>query len=157
MENVLSYIPAALAVLLMFGASIFVHELGHFWVALRRKMQVDAFAIGLGPKIWGRVHNGIEYSIRWIPASGFVRLPQMYTSETLEGGGPSSGTPIPPAPPGSKILVALAGPVMNLIFAFIVATMTGDSGTRIFRPLKSASVAIGLLCVAITRMPGVSA
>ncbi len=123
MENVLSYIPAALAVLLMFGASIFVHELGHFWVALRRKMQVDAFAIGLGPKIWGRVHNGIEYSIRWIPAGGFVRLPQMYTSETLEGSGPSSGTPVPPAPPGSKILVALAGPVMNLIFAFIVATI----------------------------------
>lgn len=123
MENVLSYIPAALAVLLMFGTSIFVHELGHFWVALRRKMQVDAFAIGLGPKIWGRVHNGIEYSIRWIPAGGFVRLPQMYTSETLEGGGPASGTPVPPAPPGSKILVALAGPVMNLIFAFIVATV----------------------------------
>lgn len=123
METVFNYALVALAVLLMFGASIFVHELGHFWVALRRGMRVDAFGIGFGPKIWSRVKNGIEYSVRWIPAGGFVRLPQMYTSEAIEGSGPSPGTPIPPAPAGSKILVSLAGPVMNLVFAFVVATV----------------------------------
>lgn len=123
MEKVINFALVFLAVVLMFGASIFVHELGHFWVALRRRMRVDAFAIGLGPKIWGRVVNGIEYSVRWIPAGGFVRLPQMYTSETLEGSGPTAGAPVPPAAPASKILVALAGPVMNLLFAFLIATV----------------------------------
>jgi len=123
METFINYALVAFAVVLMFGASIFVHELGHFWVALRRGMRVDAFAIGLGPKLWSRVKHGIEYSVRWIPAGGFVRLPQMYTSEALEGSGPSGGPPIPPAPAGSKILVSLAGPAMNLVFAFIVATV----------------------------------
>ena len=79
METAIKFALVALSVVLMFGASIFVHELGHFWVALRRRMRVEAFAIGFGPKIWSRVRNGIEYSIRWIPAGGFVRLPQMFT------------------------------------------------------------------------------
>lgn len=123
METAIKSSVVALSVLLMFGASIFVHELGHFWVALLRRMRVEAFGIGFGPKIWSRVKNGIEYSIRWIPAGGFVRLPQMFTSETLEGSSASPGAPVPPAPAGSKILVSLAGPLMNLVFAFFVATV----------------------------------
>lgn len=123
MEKLLNYALVALAVLLMFGASIFVHELGHFVMALWRRMKVEAFAIGLGPKIAGWTRDGIEYSVRWIPAGGFVRLPQMITSETLEGGPKPDEPPVPPASPLSKILVAVAGPVMNVLFAFLVAAV----------------------------------
>ncbi|RME93578.1 MAG: RIP metalloprotease RseP [Verrucomicrobia bacterium] len=122
MERILEYAYVAVVVVLLFGATIFVHELGHFLVALWRRMRVEAFAIGFGPKIWSATRKGIEYSIRWIPAGGFVRLPQMVTSEALEGGS-RSGEPIPPAPPSSKILVAIAGPAMNVAFAFLVATV----------------------------------
>lgn len=118
METVLNYIFVGMAVLLMFGTSIFVHELGHYWVALWRKLKVDAFAIGIGPKIYAKVQNGIEYSIRWIPAGGFVRLPQMVTSEALEGESLPENQNLPPAAPESRILVALAGPAMNVVFAF---------------------------------------
>jgi len=111
------------AVLLLFGAAIFVHELGHYWVARKRGMKVEAFAIGFGPKIFGWKKDGIEYSMRWIPAGGYVKLPQMITSETLEGGKSSSDEPIPPASPLSKILVAFAGPFMNVVFAFVIATV----------------------------------
>jgi regulator of sigma E protease len=121
MELILTYILVGVAVVLMFGASIFVHELGHFLMALWRGMRVEAFAIGLGPKIWSQVRNGMDYSFRWIPAGGFVRLPQMFTSETLEGA--AKNEEVPPAPPGSKILVAFAGPAMNVVFAFLVATV----------------------------------
>jgi regulator of sigma E protease len=127
MHVYLNYLWVALAVVLMFGASIFVHELGHFLVALRRGMKVEAFAIGFGPKIWSCVRNGIEYSLRWIPAGGFVRLPQMVTSETLEGGSKDSA-PLPPASPESKILVAFAGPLMNVIFAFAIASVIYFTG-----------------------------
>jgi regulator of sigma E protease len=123
MEKGLNLVFVVVAVMLMFGASIFVHELGHYWVALWRRMKVEAFAIGLGPKLFSKVQNGIEYSIRWIPAGGFVRLPQMITSEALEGGSKPGAEPVPPAPPGSKIFVALAGPAMNVAFAFLVATV----------------------------------
>ena len=106
--------------LLLFGAAVFVHEWGHYWMARRRGMKVEAFAIGFGPKIFGWKRNGIEFAWRWIPAGGYVKLPQMITSEALEGH--TSGEPIPPASPWSKILVAFAGPFMNIVFAFVIAT-----------------------------------
>ncbi len=123
MEAILNYVFVGCAVLLMFGTSIFVHELGHYWVALWRGLKVEAFAIGLGPKIFSWVKNGIDYSVRWIPAGGFVRLPQMITSEALEGSGEPGSEPLPPVSPLSKILVAVAGPVMNVLFGLLIATI----------------------------------
>ncbi|MBU6402168.1 MAG: RIP metalloprotease RseP, partial [Verrucomicrobia bacterium] len=115
------YVPGA--VILLFGAAVFVHEFGHFWVARRRGMKVEAFAIGFGPKIIGWQKDGIDYSWRWIPAGGFVKLPQMITAEALEGGSAEGPERIPPAPPWSKILVAFAGPFMNVVFGFAIATL----------------------------------
>jgi regulator of sigma E protease len=88
-------------------------------MARRLGMKVEAFAIGFGPKIYSWVKDGIEYSFRWIPAGGYVKLPQMITSEALEG---KSNASIPPAKPLSKIFVAVAGPFMNVVFAFAIAT-----------------------------------
>jgi regulator of sigma E protease len=117
---VFSTLYVACAVVILFGAAIFFHELGHFWVARWLGMKVEEFAIGMGPKIFSRVRNGIVYSIRCIPAGGFVKLPQMITSETLEG---KADEAVPPAPPWKKILVALAGPFMNVVFAFAIASL----------------------------------
>ncbi len=118
--SIFSVIYIVCAVLLLFGAAIFFHELGHYWVALKLGMKVEEFAIGMGPKIFSWKRNGIVYSVRWIPAGGFVKLPQMITSEALEGHADSQ---VPPAPPFHKILVAIAGPLMNVIFAFVIATV----------------------------------
>jgi regulator of sigma E protease len=118
--TILNVIYVAAAVLVLFGAAIFVHEFGHFWTALKLGMKVEEFAIGFGPKIYSRKHNGIEYSVRWIPAGGFVKLPQMVTSETLEG---HSEENVPPASPWQKIPVAFAGPFMNVVFAFAIAAV----------------------------------
>src|SRR6185436_1313295 len=100
---------------------VFVHEFGHYWVALKCGMRVDEFAIGFGPKIVSWTKNGIVYSWRWIPAGGFVKLPQMITSEALEGS--NAEEKIPPAPPWARILVAVAGPLMNVVFAFAIACL----------------------------------
>lgn len=121
MAQVFEWIYVVFAVLLLFGAAIAIHEWGHYWVALKRGLKVEAFAIGFGPKIWGWTKDGIEYSIRWIPAGGYVKLPQMLTSEAIEGD-QSKAERLPPVSPFSKILVAFAGPFMNLVFAFAIAT-----------------------------------
>jgi regulator of sigma E protease len=118
--TILNIVYVIAAVLAAFGASIFLHELGHFWVARKLGMKVEEFAVGFGPKIHSWKRDGIEYSIRWIPAGGFVKLPQMITSEALEG---HADEQIPPAPPLHKILVAFAGPFMNVVFAFAIATL----------------------------------
>jgi regulator of sigma E protease len=121
MSEIFRWVYIIAAVLLLFGAAVFVHELGHFVVARLCRMKVVEFAIGFGPKVFGRKYQGIEYSWRWIPAGGFVKLPQMITAEALEGG--ADGEEVPPAPPLAKILVAVAGPLMNLAFAFVLATV----------------------------------
>jgi regulator of sigma E protease len=147
MSHILSDLYIAAGVVFLFGAAIFVHEFGHFWVARKRGLVVEEFAIGFGPKIISWTRQGIVYSLRWIPAGGFVKLPQMITSAAIEGGGhakqvpvppaqavstvliqaatmsPADDVPVPPAPALSKILVAAAGPSMNVIFAFAIATL----------------------------------
>ena len=120
METLLNYIYIGVVVVLLFGAAIFVHEYGHYWVALRRKLKVEEFAIGFGPKLFSwRAKNGVLWSIRGIPAGGFVKLPQMITSEAIEG---KPEEELPPITPLSKILVSVAGPFMNVVFAFAIAT-----------------------------------
>ena len=120
MLSILTTIYVIAAVFVLFGAAIFVHEFGHFWVARKLGMKVEEFAIGFGPKIYSWKRDGIEYSLRWIPAGGFVKLPQMVTSEAIEG---QTTENVPPAPPLHKILVAFAGPFMNVVFAFAMATI----------------------------------
>lgn len=122
MMEILGYVYVVAAVLFLFGAAVFVHEWGHYVMARKRGLKVEAFAIGFGPKIFGWTKDGIEYSWRAIPAGGYVKLPQMVTSETLEGSH-DKAEPIPPASPFSKILVAFAGPFMNVVFGFGLATV----------------------------------
>ena len=138
MADILNILYVVAVVFLLFGAAIFVHEFGHFWVALKRGLKVEEFAIGFGPIIWSKTHEGILYSIRAIPAGGFVKLPQMLTSEAIEGKpegqtegnegsenedieSPEPVEELPPVSPLSKILVAFAGPLMNVIFAVLIA------------------------------------
>jgi regulator of sigma E protease len=120
--QLLTWLWVLLEVVLLFGAAIFVHELGHFLVARWRGLKVEGFSIGFGPKIFGWTRDGIDYALRWIPAGGFVRLPQMITSDALEGKN-APAAPLPPISPLSKTLVALAGPIMNAVFAFVLATL----------------------------------
>ncbi|MGY8651508.1 MAG: site-2 protease family protein, partial [Verrucomicrobiia bacterium] len=148
MAEILNILYVIGVVFLLFGAAIFVHEFGHFWVALKRGLVVEEFAIGFGPIIWSKEHEGILYSIRAIPAGGFVKLPQMLTSEAIEGtadsdegkgkeeGEENKGggnkeeplEPLPPVSPLSKILVAFAGPLMNVVFAIVIAVLLWQIG-----------------------------
>ncbi|MBD3180869.1 RIP metalloprotease RseP [Candidatus Poribacteria bacterium] len=121
--------------LLIVGIIIFVHELGHFLVALMVGIKVEKFSIGFGPKMIGFVRNGIEYKISWLPIfGGYVKMagenPGDEVSEDEEGNFQN-------APVSHRALVAVAGPSMNIIFAitvFALAYMIGlppEPGTTI--------------------------
>lgn len=109
------------AVILLFGAAVFVHEYGHYWMALRRGLKIEGFSIGFGPKIVSWMRDGVEWSWRWIPAGGFVKLPQMVTSDALEGKADEPVEQLPNVSPWSKILVAFCGPLMNVVFGVAIA------------------------------------
>lgn len=80
----LTYLYYAVIVALVFGAVVFVHELGHFLMARMRGVGVEAFAIGMGPKIVAWKYGSTEYSLRWLPIGGFVRLHQMVREDAAE-------------------------------------------------------------------------
>src|SRR5471030_2396434 len=75
----------ALEVLLLFNLLIGVHELGHFLAAKWRGLKIERFAIWFGKPIWKKKINGVEYALGWIPAGGYVALPQMATMDMIEG------------------------------------------------------------------------
>ena len=53
---------------------VFIHEFGHFMMAKLNGVYVYEFAIGMGPKIWGKKGKETEYTIRAIPIGGFCQM-----------------------------------------------------------------------------------
>jgi regulator of sigma E protease len=95
-----------------------VHEYGHFWVARRLGFKVLRFSVGFGKPLWERQgSDGTVYSVAMLPLGGYVKL-----LDEREG-------PVPTAelsrsytrkPPWQRILVLLAGPGFNILFAILV-------------------------------------
>src|SRR5437879_7712610 len=86
LHTLLSNVWSIFLIVLFFGGSIFVHELGHFLAARRRGMKVSRFSIGFGPAIWShRGKDGVEYRLNWLPLGGYVALPQLAHLSGLEG------------------------------------------------------------------------
>ncbi len=89
---------SVLMIAVFFGGSIFVHELGHFWMAKKRGVKVERFSIGFGPAIFKWVgKDGVEYRLSWLPLGGYVALPQLADMGGLEGGSASRKSPPPRA------------------------------------------------------------
>ncbi len=109
-----------LEVVLLFNLLILVHELGHFVVARYLGLVVDRFGIWFGRPLWKKRVDAVEFSVGWIPAGGFVSLPQMSPMESVEGKPLEQAAPIPPASPSAKIAVALAGPAASMTLALLL-------------------------------------
>ena len=60
--------------ILILSVIVFIHEFGHFIFAKLNGVYVYEFAIGMGPKIWGKKGKETEYTIRAIPIGGFCQL-----------------------------------------------------------------------------------
>jgi regulator of sigma E protease len=120
-----------LALLVVLGVLIFVHEAGHFVAAKWAGIYVHRFSLGLGPPIrWLTFRRGeTEYSISWLPLGGYVKMASREEdigSSALEGGAPT--VPVPQdrvfesKPIWKRMVVILAGVTMNALFAWLVFT-----------------------------------
>jgi regulator of sigma E protease len=132
--NILRVGLIVVEVLLIFNLLIIVHELGHFLAARWRGLHVDKFGVWFGRPILKRTIGGVEFSLGWIPAGGFVLLPQMATMEAVEGKAGVSGSDLPPIKPLDKIIVAAAGPLFSFLLALVFATIVWIVG----RPMAEA-------------------
>ncbi len=113
-------------IVVFFGASIFVHELGHFLAARRRGLHVERFSIGFGPKIFSWTRDGVEYRVSWLPLGGYVALPQLADMQGIEG--ETGATDLPPISYTSKVIVSVMGAVFNVLFAFLLSLVLWGVG-----------------------------
>ena len=110
--------------LFLFGITIFVHEWGHFIVAKKCGLVIEAFSIGMGPAIWKKEVDGIVYKVGAFPIGGYVSLPQLDPEgmEKMQGdNNEGDRNTMPDVSPWKKIAVAVAGPFCNIVFALFLA------------------------------------
>lgn len=136
MWEVLVWIGIIIAVFLLFGLTIFVHELGHFLFALARGMVVERFAVGFGPPVWKKKIKGVDWCICAIPFGGYVSLPQMAPMEMLEGESKLDKAQLPAAKPMDKIWAAFGGPLFSALFGILLAVIVGGVG----RPVQESKM-----------------
>ena len=124
METLVTIGYIAICVLL-FSFAIFIHEFGHFIVALKLGLRVERFSIGFGPALWKHTWRGVEYRISAIPLGGYVSIPDVDPEGTkaIEGGGAADAEQKAKIPPWKEIAVALAGPLMNIVLAVVLACL----------------------------------
>ncbi|MFV0637204.1 RIP metalloprotease RseP [Mitsuokella sp. WILCCON 0060] len=103
------------AAIFVFGLLVLVHELGHFVTAKMTGMRVDEFAIGFGPKLVSFQHGETVYSIRAIPLGGFNDIAGMDPENNDAGSRGYCEKPV-----GSRMIVILAGSIMNFILPLIL-------------------------------------
>ncbi len=122
------YLTIALEVVLVFNLLIGVHELGHFLAARWRGLKIERFAIWFGKPIWKKKIGGVEYALGWIPAGGYVSLPQMATMEAIEGKTDEKAEKLTDVSPLDKIIVAFAGPLFSFLLAIAFAIVVWQVG-----------------------------
>jgi regulator of sigma E protease len=104
---------------------IFIHELGHYYMARRVGMRVDTFSIGFGKPIYSWMKDGVRWQIGWLIFGGYVKIGGMDTPDSQEEkDGFFSKSPL------DRIKVALMGPLVNIVFAFLIFTTLWMIGGR---------------------------
>ncbi len=151
-SSLLGNVWSLFLIVLFFGGSIFVHELGHFLAARRRGVKVTRFSIGFGPAIWKwQGKDGVEYRVAWLPLGGYVALPQLADMPALEGESEDVEN-LPPISYSTRMIVFAAGAFFNVLFAFVLAcilwwagqlTSEEQSTTRIGYITKTINLADG--------------
>ncbi|MBX7230484.1 MAG: RIP metalloprotease RseP [Bdellovibrionales bacterium] len=111
---------------ILLGILIFVHELGHFLVAKFFGVRVEVFSLGFGKKILQFQRGDTLYCISIIPLGGYVKMfGDDPTKEISEQEKKYSFLHQPVLP---RIAIVLAGPLMNLLFAFLLFIFIGLNG-----------------------------
>lgn len=131
----MSVLITFLVAVLVFSSVIAIHEFGHFIVAKLCGIQVNEFSIGMGPALWKKIYKGTQYSLRALPVGGYVALEGEESPESKQAQDAAeqwqddeapvpaqqrTGKPLPMAPVWQRILVMVAGAVMNFVLGFVV-------------------------------------
>ncbi len=114
--SVMSAIGSVLLAILILLVMVTVHELGHYLAGKALKFKINEFAIGFGPKLFKRrsKKTGELFSVRLLPLGGFCAF------EGEDGDAPASENSFTAKAPWKRIIVLIAGPLMNYLLALLL-------------------------------------
>jgi regulator of sigma E protease len=103
---------------IVIGFMVLIHEFGHYAVAKLLGVRVEQFAIGFGKRLFGFRRGETDYRINALPFGGYVKM---------SGENPMDQHSDDPReflnhPRWHRFLIAIAGPVMNILLAVILLT-----------------------------------
>lgn len=137
--NLIYYVVPFLVVL---GVLVFVHELGHYVVAKLSGVSVEAFSIGFGKELWGFTDkSGTHWKISAVPLGGYCQFLGDGDASSSTGGDAEltdeqKKHAFSYQKPYKKLLIALAGPAANYLFAVLVfAGVFFFIGKLVFPPI----------------------
>ena len=130
------HLSTIVAVAVVLGFMILIHEFGHYAAAKFFKVRVEVFSIGFGKRLFGFRRGETDYRISAIPLGGYVKM---------SGENPMDERTGDPAeflshPRWQRFIVALAGPAMNIVLA--VALLTVVYMVRYERPVFADQPAV---------------
>ena len=130
------HLSTIVAVAVVLGFMILIHEFGHFAAAKFFKVRVEVFSIGFGKRLLGFRKGETDYRISAIPLGGYVKM---------SGENPMDERTGDPGeflshPRWQRFIVALAGPAMNVFLA--IALLTGVYMVRYERPVYGDKPAV---------------
>ena len=125
--------------LIILTVLVFVHELGHYWVARRCGVRVDVFSVGFGRELFGYTdRNGTRWKFSLIPLGGYVKMfgdanaasmPDDQISDLSEA---EKAVAFQYKTLAQRSWIVAAGPLINFIFAiFICAVFTSGRYFRV--------------------------
>lgn len=129
MSSLFSYV---VPLIILLGLLIFVHELGHFLVAKYFKVRVEVFSLGFGKKLISFRRGDTEYCLSAIPLGGYVKM--FGDDPSAEISDADKEASFLHKPVGQRIAVVLAGPIMNLAFAFLLYSAIAMIGEKAIFP-----------------------
>lgn len=126
--------------ILALGFLIFIHELGHYWMARKLDIEVEVFSIGLGKAIYSFKRGDTKWMIGWIPFGGYVQYKGEDPKNKIPAHKVTGG--FYAASPWARLKVALAGPAVNILFALLAFVVIWSWGGRV-KPVGEYTNRIG--------------
>ncbi|MBI4041371.1 MAG: RIP metalloprotease RseP [Deltaproteobacteria bacterium] len=105
-------------ILILLGALVFFHELGHFLVAKFFGVRVEVFSLGFGPKLVKKKVGETQYCLSVLPLGGYVKLYGEDPTQKLTG--KDANRSFSNQPVWRRIAIAAAGPFANVVLAIVV-------------------------------------
>lgn len=102
--------------ILIFSFIVFFHELGHFTLAKKNGIDVEEFAIGMGPNLFAKEYKGTKYCIKLFPIGGLCMMGE--DEEATDAPGNFNNKSV-----WARMSVIAAGPVFNFILAFVISVI----------------------------------